>query len=105
MRISLGKLENFQREGIHRVFVNGLDLILIKKNGEFFCLENRCSHEDFPLEDGDLDEHNGVSCVVCPAHGAKFSFSGQALTLPAVENIKSYKIEIAEGEVFATLNE
>ncbi|MCS6961660.1 MAG: Rieske 2Fe-2S domain-containing protein [Deltaproteobacteria bacterium] len=103
MKVKVGKKLEFDKDGIYRLHVDNNDLILISKEGQFFCLENRCSHEDFPLEDGDLEYHDGLPCIVCPAHGAKFSFEGKALCLPAVEDIKSFEVLIEGDEVFVKL--
>ena len=37
--------------------------------GEFYALEDRCSHDDGPLCEGDFDLEEGVA--VCPRHGAQ----------------------------------
>ena len=36
--------------------------------GELCAIEDRCSHDDGPLAEGDFDEERGV--VVCPRHGS-----------------------------------
>ena len=51
-------------------------------DGELFALEDRCSHDDGPLCEGDFDCAERVA--VCPRHGARFDIAtGRALTLPA----------------------
>jgi 3-phenylpropionate/trans-cinnamate dioxygenase ferredoxin subunit len=100
-RVLIGKLSDFAQQVIYRKKVGQLDLILIRSGDKVFALENRCSHEDFPLEDGDIETCDGSLCVVCPAHGAKFSLEdGKPLALPAVDKIRCYEIEIAGDEVF-----
>src|SRR5262249_35131170 len=51
-------------------------------DGELYAIEDRCSHDDGPLCEGDWDPDEGV--VICPRHGANFDIrTGDALTLPA----------------------
>ncbi|MCS6894123.1 MAG: Rieske 2Fe-2S domain-containing protein [Deltaproteobacteria bacterium] len=103
MKLKIGEVSKFQKDGIYQVSIQGYDLIIISRSGCFYCLENRCSHEDFPLEDGDLEEHNGMPCVTCPAHGAKFSLEGKALTLPATQDIKKYSVSVEGESIFVHL--
>ena len=39
-------------------------------NGEFYAIEDRCSHDDGPLAEGDFDAEAGVA--ICPRHGSEF---------------------------------
>ena len=52
-------------------------------DGKLFALEDRCSHDDGPLCEGDFD--CGERVVVCPRHGARFDIeTGRALTLARI---------------------
>ena len=65
--------------------------------GELHALEDRCSHDDGPLCEGDWDPEEGV--VVCPRHGANFDIrTGRPLTLPAFEPVETYPVRV-EGEM------
>jgi 3-phenylpropionate/trans-cinnamate dioxygenase ferredoxin subunit len=67
--------------------------------GELFALEDRCSHDDGPLCEGDFDCSERV--VVCPRHGARFDIeTGRALTLPAYIAVATYPVRVrADGMV------
>jgi 3-phenylpropionate/trans-cinnamate dioxygenase ferredoxin component len=66
--------------------------------GEYCGLEDRCSHDDGPLCEGDFDCDEGVA--VCPRHGANIDIrSGRALTLPAVEPVATYPVRVVDGIV------
>ena len=66
--------------------------------GEYFALEDRCSHDDGPLCEGDFDCDEGVA--ICPRHGANIDIrSGRALTLPAVETVKTFPVRVVGGMV------
>ena len=67
-------------------------------NGEYFALEDRCSHDDGPLCEGDFDCDEGVA--ICPRHGANIDIrSGRALTLPAVESVDTFTVVVEDGVV------
>ncbi len=67
-------------------------------NGELCAIEDRCSHDDGPLAEGEFDPDEGV--VVCPRHGAKFDVcSGRPLTLPAYLPVATYRVWSEDGVV------
>jgi 3-phenylpropionate/trans-cinnamate dioxygenase ferredoxin component len=66
--------------------------------GELYAIEDRCSHDDGPLCEGDWDPDEGV--VICPRHGANFDIrTGDALTLPAFAPVAVYRVEVADGQI------
>lgn len=76
------------------------DVVLVSWDGEIFALEDRCSHEDYPLSDGDVA--NGQ--IECVYHGARFDLrSGEAKCLPAVKPVRVFPVEIREGDVYIDL--
>jgi 3-phenylpropionate/trans-cinnamate dioxygenase ferredoxin subunit len=67
-------------------------------DGKFCAIEDRCSHDDGPLCEGDFDAEEGV--VVCPRHGANFDIcSGRPLTLPAYEPVETFPVRVEDGLV------
>ena len=67
-------------------------------NGELYALEDRCSHDDGPLVEGDWEPAEGV--VICPRHGATFDIrTGKALTLPAYLPVETFPVRIDQGLV------
>jgi 3-phenylpropionate/trans-cinnamate dioxygenase ferredoxin subunit len=70
--------------------------------GDLLAIEDRCSHDDGPLAEGDWDEETCV--VICPRHGANFDLrSGRALTLPAYEPVDTYPVRVDGGIVKVTV--
>src|SRR6186997_459516 len=69
-------------------------VVLMKVGGEFFCLDDVCTHDGGPLSEGRLDDHT----IACPRHGAKFDIrTGKALTMPATVDTAAHEVKI-EGE-------
>ena len=63
--------------------------------GELHAIEDRCTHDDGPLCEGEWDCD---ACeVVCPRHGARFDLrTGSALTLPAYLPVATYPVRVRD---------
>ena len=80
-----------------RVEIDGLAILLCNVDGEIYALEDVCTHDGAPLDQGELE-----GCrIVCPRHGANFDVrTGEALTLPAFLPLPTYPVTIRDGEIF-----
>ena len=80
------------------VHAGELSLGIYNLDGELYALEDRCSHDDGPLCEGDFDADEGIA--ICPRHGANIDIrTGRALTLPAVEAVDTFPVRIEDGAV------
>ena len=78
------------------VQIDQYNIVVFNIAGTLFAIGDVCSHDDGPLGDGELEDHQ----IACPRHGARFDVrSGQALTPPAVAAIPAYPVRIAEGVI------
>jgi 3-phenylpropionate/trans-cinnamate dioxygenase ferredoxin subunit len=78
------------------VHVGEISVGVYNLGGRFCALEDRCSHDDGPLCEGDFDCDEGIA--ICPRHGANIDIrSGRALTLPAVEPVKTFPVRVVDG--------
>ncbi len=67
-------------------------------DGELYAIEDRCSHDDGPLVEGDWEPEEAV--VVCPRHGSRFDIrTGRPLTLPAFEPVATFPVRVDGGRV------
>ena len=65
---------------------------------ELCAIEDRCSHDDGPLVEGEWEPDRGV--VICPRHGSAFDIcSGRALTLPAYLPVETFPVRVEDGWV------
>ena len=79
------------------VMAEGVPIVLANVDGSVCALEDKCSHETFPLSDGELDGGD----VVCIYHGARFdACTGARKTLPAVRPVKAYPVEVRDGGIY-----
>ena len=81
-----------------RPLPGSIELGVYNLDGRLYAIEDRCSHDDGPLCEGEFDAETGV--VVCPRHGANFDIrTGDALTLPAYEPVATYPVRVVDGIV------
>jgi 3-phenylpropionate/trans-cinnamate dioxygenase ferredoxin subunit len=71
--------------------------------GDRLCaLEDRFSHDDGPLAEGEFDVDEGV--VVCPRHGSEFDVcSGRPRTLPAYIPVQTFPVRVEDGRILLEL--
>jgi 3-phenylpropionate/trans-cinnamate dioxygenase ferredoxin component len=67
-------------------------------DGELYAIEDRCSHDDGPLAEGEFDR--GACTVECPRHGSLFDLrSGRPRTLPAYQPVETFDVIVEDGQV------
>jgi 3-phenylpropionate/trans-cinnamate dioxygenase ferredoxin component len=96
--VRVAALSRCAAEGcVHAASAQGLEVVLVRSEGEIFALEDNCSHQDFPLSDGSV-ESGQIECVF---HGAKFDVrTGKATQLPAIRPVRTYPVRIEGDEIF-----
>jgi 3-phenylpropionate/trans-cinnamate dioxygenase ferredoxin subunit len=78
------------------VEVQGKEIALFNVGGEYFAIDNMCTHEEASLADGEISGFE----VTCPLHGAKFDVrSGQVLGPPAYDDVTSYPVRVSGADV------
>lgn len=61
--------------------------------GTVYAIEDRCTHDDGPLVEGEFDE--GACTVECPRHGSLFDLkTGRPKTLPAYLPVDTFAVII-----------
>ena len=66
------------------------------EDGDLYAIENRCTHDDGPLGEGELDGDR----IECPRHGALFDVTtGRAVTLPAIGKVRCFAVSVDDGQV------
>src|ERR1044072_6031347 len=78
------------------VHAGQVSLGVYNMDGEYYAIEDRCSHDDGALVEGDWEPAAGV--VVCPRHGSRFDIrTGKALTLPAYLPVETFPVRVEDG--------
>ena len=72
--------------------------------GSLYAIEDRCSHDDGPLAEGDWDPEACV--VVCPRHGSRFDLeTGIPMSLPAFVAVRTFPVSVRDGVVLVDVEE
>ncbi|MBS1230799.1 MAG: ferredoxin [Proteobacteria bacterium] len=76
--------------------VDGTQVAVFNLAGEYYAIEDQCTHDGGTLTGGALDGEQ----IVCPRHGARFSIkTGAVLTPPAYEPLATFALRIENGMV------
>ena len=96
--IDVAPADEFPPGSVKLVVVGSITLGVYNCGGSLYAIEDRCSHDDGPLCEGEWDEE--ACTVVCPRHGSAFELSsGRPLSLPAYEPVATYPVSVADGMV------
>ena len=76
--------------------------IVVNVDGQFYCIDDVCTHDGGPLSDGDLE-----GCqIACPRHGARFDVTtGKALTMPATQDTACHEVKLDGNRVCVKIRE
>ncbi|PPD35148.1 MAG: ferredoxin [Methylomonas sp.] len=89
--------ESAMADGEHVVVdVDGYDVAVFKINGQFYAIEDVCTHDGAEIASGELEGDE----IVCPRHGARFCVkTGQVKCAPAYEDVATFPVRIEAGRV------
>jgi 3-phenylpropionate/trans-cinnamate dioxygenase ferredoxin component len=89
--------ENALANGEHVVLdVEGTEVAVFKIDGQFYAIEDVCSHDRAEIASGELEG----DVIVCPRHGARFCVkTGKVLCAPAYEDIDCFPVRVEKGKV------
>jgi len=85
-------------DGQTRSIPVGKRMIAVARSGDaYYAVDDVCTHDGEPLTGGDIE---GTE-IICPRHGARFCLrTGEALTPPAYEPIRTYETKIEAGRLW-----
>lgn len=100
--ISVAKADDIADPGRLVVEIDDRVIVVLRVGGEFFALDDVCTHDDGPLSEGAFEDHT----LACPRHGAKFDIrTGAALTMPATRPTVAHEVKVEAGQVFVRLRD
>lgn len=72
-----------------RLEKDGNTICVTKVDNEVFAIADTCTHSEASLSEGEVSGNK----IECWLHGAQFDLkTGEALTLPAVESVRTYRV-------------
>jgi 3-phenylpropionate/trans-cinnamate dioxygenase ferredoxin subunit len=77
---------------------DGIKIGVFNCDGELYAIEDRCSHDDGPLAEG---EFSPETCTVeCPRHGSLFDLTtGRPKTLPAYAPVRTFATAVVDDTI------
>ena len=80
-----------------------LEIGVFNCGGSLYAIEDRCSHDNGPLAEGELD---AAACTVeCPRHGSLFDLAtGRPKTLPAFQPVQTFPVAIEDDTITLEVN-
>lgn len=96
-RIELCSTDDVEPGGALKVDTNGLELAVFNVDGEFFVMDDLCSHGPGSLSEGFIEG----DVIECPFHNGQFSIrTGDVVSPPCMVPQKTYPVTVEGGKVF-----
>jgi 3-phenylpropionate/trans-cinnamate dioxygenase ferredoxin component len=95
------------KDKINKVTVEGLDILIVNFEGNFYAIDALCTHYGGDLSEGKLEGN----ILTCPIHGAKFDVTnGKVISPPTepldrliIENLTSYPLRIEGQNIYVKI--
>jgi 3-phenylpropionate/trans-cinnamate dioxygenase ferredoxin component len=99
--LKVAKVSEIPAGAVRTFTVGGRSLAVANVGGNFYAIDNLCTHDGGPLGEGTLAD----SQVECPRHGARFDLTtGRPTTLPAVLPVRTYAVAVDGEDVTVRLD-
>ncbi|MCB0114245.1 MAG: non-heme iron oxygenase ferredoxin subunit [Caldilineaceae bacterium] len=80
------------------VEIEDVRIAIFNLEGDYYAIEDVCTHDGGPLVEGDVLEGGKVRC---PRHGACFDIrTGRALSMPAFSPTATYEVKVDGDDVW-----
>ena len=78
------------------VDVDGTEVAIFKIDGQFFAIEDVCTHDGAEIASGELEGDE----IICPRHGARFCVkTGAVKCAPAYEDVDTFPVRVEDGKL------
>jgi 3-phenylpropionate/trans-cinnamate dioxygenase ferredoxin subunit len=95
--INVALVKDFSPGTWQVVALENRTILVVNVEGEFFAIEDLCTHDGGVLSEGGELKGNEF---VCPRHGARFCVkTGQVTAPPAYEDIQTFSVRVENGMV------
>jgi len=94
--VDVGAADGLSETAPLSVEVDGVAVVIVRCGSELFAVEDRCSHDGEPLGGAQVEDCQ----ITCPRHGSIFCLrTGAALTPPAYEALRTYRVREQHGRI------
>lgn len=96
MFIKVARTSESENQQAKCVEVEGKRLAVFNLNGDFYAIDDTCTHRGGSLSEGSIEGEE----VICPLHGARFSIkSGDAAAPPAPQGVTRYAVRLTGEDI------
>ena len=97
-KILAGKTSDIPPGKMLKVSSNGKDILVANVDGNYFAMDDTCTHQGASLSEGTLEE----STVTCPWHGSTWDCkTGKLMEFATkLKDLGSYKVAVESDSVF-----
>jgi len=98
--VPVARVTDLPDPGSQLVEVNDQLVVLVRVGGEFFALDDVCTHDGGPLSHGPVEDH----AIICPRHGARFDLrTGRPLSMPATQSTTTHEVRVEGDQILIRL--
>lgn len=98
--VRLASTADIAEESALRVEHDGVPVCLARSQGRLHAIIDRCSHQDVPLSEGDVE----AGTIECFMHGSRFDLAtGEALAPPAVNDVEVFALRLDGEDVYVAV--
>jgi 3-phenylpropionate/trans-cinnamate dioxygenase ferredoxin component len=100
--VRVASLADVPPNTLHQVEIGDVKVCLANADGQVYAFSDNCSHRDFPLHTGDVED----GTIECSWHGARFDMAtGRAVRLPAIKPITTYEVRVEGEDILVALDD
>ncbi len=100
--VPVAKTSEIPDPGKKLVEIDDQLVVLVHVAGEYYCIDDICTHDGGTLYDGELVD----GALRCPRHGACFDVrTGAPLTMPATEPTRVHQVKVDGDIVYIKLDD
>ena len=97
----VGAVDEYVSGEARQVRIGPRTLVIVRIEDDFYVLDDRCSHEDYSLAQGEVDATDAT--IECARHGAIFDLrDGTPQSFPATRPVARYDVVVRDGRVEVT---
>ena len=94
--VDVGALDAVSESAPLSAEVEGIAVVIVRCGSALYAVEDRCTHDGESLDGAEVEDCQ----IICPRHGSHFCLrTGEALTPPAYEPLRTYRVREQDGRL------
>ena len=94
--VDIGGLDALSESAPLSAEVDGVPVVVVRCGSDLYAVEDRCTHDGESLGGAEVEDCQ----IICPRHFSHFCLrTGEALTPPAYEPLRTYRVRTEAGRI------